>query len=36
MSAKAISGSGGLGKAYQLFGEQLLPLLDELNTALAA
>lgn len=25
---------GGLGKAYQLFGEQLLPLLDELNEVL--
>ncbi|MEJ7745476.1 MAG: type I restriction-modification enzyme R subunit C-terminal domain-containing protein [Luteimonas sp.] len=27
---------GGLGKAHQLFGEQLPRLLDELNTALAA
>ena len=27
---------GGLGKAHQLFGEQLPNLLDELNTALAA
>ena len=27
---------GGLGKAHQLFGEQLPKLLDELNTALAA
>ena len=27
---------GGLGKAHQLFGEQLPTLLDELNTALAA
>jgi type I restriction enzyme R subunit len=27
---------GGLGKAHQLFGEKLLPLLDELNQALAA
>jgi type I restriction enzyme R subunit len=27
---------GGLGKAHQLFGDNLLPLLDELNTALAA
>ena len=27
---------GGLGKAHQLFGEQLLKLLDELNEALAA
>jgi type I restriction enzyme R subunit len=25
---------GGLGKAHQLFGEQLLPLLDELNEVL--
>lgn len=27
---------GGLGKAHQLFGEQLPTLLDELNTTLAA
>ncbi|MDR1498140.1 MAG: hypothetical protein LBS59_07010 [Puniceicoccales bacterium] len=27
---------GGLGKAHQLFGDQLPALLDELNTALAA
>jgi type I restriction enzyme R subunit len=27
---------GGLGKAHQLFGDQLSALLDELNTALAA
>ena len=27
---------GGLGKAHQLFGDNLLPLLDELNAALAA
>ncbi|MCX6907101.1 MAG: hypothetical protein NTY01_03550 [Verrucomicrobia bacterium] len=27
---------GGLGKAYQLFGEQLPKLLDELNEVLAA
>ena len=27
---------GGLGKAHQLFGEQLPELLDELNTVLAA
>ena len=27
---------GGLGKAYELFGEELSPLLDELNEALAA
>jgi type I restriction enzyme R subunit len=27
---------GGLGKAYQVFGDQLGPLLDELNEALAA
>ena len=27
---------GGLGKAHQLFGEQLPELLDELNEALAA
>jgi len=27
---------GGLGKAHQLFGEQLPNLLDELNTVLAA
>lgn len=27
---------GGLGKAHQLFGDKLLPLLDELNQALAA
>ena len=27
---------GGLGKAHQLFGEQLPKLLDELNEALAA
>ena len=27
---------GGLGKAHQLFGEQLPRLLDELNTVLAA
>ena len=27
---------GGLGKAHQLFGEQLPELLEELNTALAA
>jgi hypothetical protein len=28
--------SAGLGKAHQLFGEQLLRLLDELNNVLAA
>ena len=28
--------SGGLGKAYRLFGEQLPKLLDELNEVLAA
>jgi type I restriction enzyme R subunit len=27
---------GGLGKAYELFGEQLAPLLDELTEVLAA
>ena len=27
---------GGLGKAHQLFGDKLAPLLDELNTVLAA
>lgn len=27
---------GGLGRVHQLFGEALLPLLDELNTTLAA
>jgi type I restriction enzyme R subunit len=27
---------GGLGKAYQLFGNGLAPLLDELNTRLVA
>jgi hypothetical protein len=27
---------GGLGKAHQLFGEQLSEVLDELNEALAA
>ena len=27
---------GGLGKAYQLFGEELAPLLEELNARLAA
>jgi type I restriction enzyme, R subunit len=27
---------GGLGKAYELFGDDLTPLLDELNEALAA
>jgi type I restriction enzyme R subunit len=27
---------GGLGKAYQVFGEQLPKLLDELNEVLAA
>ena len=27
---------GGLGKAYEVFGDQLSPLLDELNEALAA
>ncbi len=27
---------GGLGKAHQLFGDILLPLLDELNGVLAA
>jgi len=26
----------GLGKAHQLFGDKLVPLLDELNQALAA
>jgi type I restriction enzyme R subunit len=30
------SESGGFGAAYQLFGEQLNPLLQELNTALTA
>jgi type I restriction enzyme R subunit len=27
---------GGLGKMYQLFGERMEPLLEELNEALAA
>jgi type I restriction enzyme, R subunit len=27
---------GGIGKAYELFGDELTPLLDELNKALAA
>jgi hypothetical protein len=27
---------GGLGKAYQVFGEQFSPLLSELNEVLAA
>jgi type I restriction enzyme, R subunit len=27
---------GGIGKAYELFGDELSPLLDELNEALAA
>ncbi len=27
---------GGLGKMWQLFGEQMEPILDELNEALAA
>ena len=27
---------GGIGKAYELFGDELTPLLDELNEALAA
>jgi hypothetical protein len=27
---------GGLGKAHQLFGDQLPKLLDELNTVLSA
>lgn len=27
---------GGLGKAHELFGDDLTPLLDELNEALAA
>jgi len=27
---------GGLGKAYEVFGDELTPLLDELNEALAA
>jgi hypothetical protein len=30
------SQQGGLGKAHQLFGEQLPRLLDELNEVLAA
>lgn len=30
------SQQGGLGKAHQLFGDKLLPLLDELNQTLAA
>ena len=29
-------GQGGLGKAHQLFGDQLPKLLEELNEALAA
>jgi hypothetical protein len=28
------SQKGGLGRAYQLFGERLQPLLDELNEVL--
>jgi type I restriction enzyme R subunit len=27
---------GGLGRAHQMFGNKLLPLLDELNQTLAA
>jgi len=30
------SQQGGLGKAHQLFGDQLLPLPEELNLVLAA
>jgi type I restriction enzyme R subunit len=29
-------GQGGLGKMYQLFGEKMEPLLDELNEVLVA
>lgn len=35
-SATLFSQRGGLGKAHQLFGEQLPKLLDELNQVLAA
>jgi type I restriction enzyme R subunit len=28
--------NGGIGKVYQLFGEELWPMLEELNEALAA
>ena len=27
---------GGIGKVYQLFGEELMPIIDELNERLAA
>ena len=30
------SQEGGLGKFYQLFGEEVIPLLEELNEQLAA
>jgi hypothetical protein len=35
-SQPAANQRGGLGKAHQLFGEQLNNLLEELNTTLAA
>ncbi len=35
-SGETESQRGGLGKAHQLFGEQLPKLLDELNEVLAA
>ena len=28
--------NGGIGKVYQLFGEELWPMLEELNEVLAA
>ena len=35
-TTRHLSQQGGLGKAHEVFGEELTPLLDELNEALAA
>ena len=35
-SLSPFAGQGGLGKAWQLFGEQTSGLIDELNEALSA
>ncbi len=36
MNGNSVLLEGGLGKAYQLFGEELWTLLEELNETLAA
>ena len=31
-----LTGQGGVGKMHQLFGDEMAPIIDEMNEALAA